>query len=109
MIDSTAAGLFKLVDQTKLFEVTDLELEIGFRKMQEALDKQNMDYRVLLFDVEIPERDQDQDDMDEADIKKELASISLSAIPLMKEEFIHKVHTYLNDAVLAEKIAVGCQ
>ena len=39
-----------------------------------------------------------------------LAEESLAAIPLMKEEFIEKVNTYLlKDMTLTEKIALGCQ
>lgn len=39
-----------------------------------------------------------------------LAEESLAAIPLMKEEFIEKVNTYLlKDMTLTETIALGCQ
>ena len=41
------------MNQDKLIDVSMTELEIGFRKMKNALDKKNMDYKVLIFDLEL--------------------------------------------------------
>lgn len=101
-----------MIDPTKLIEVSMLELEVGFRKMKEKLDKLNVDYKVLLFEIDTEnEYSQEEDgDRDAEDVKKILAEQSISAIPLMKEEFTHKVNReILKDQLMAEKIALGCQ
>ena len=41
-----------MLEKTKLINVTMADLEIGFRKMKEVLDQKNMDYKVLIFDVD---------------------------------------------------------
>ena len=52
LIDCTASGIFSLMDYTKLYEVSMTELEIGFRKIKEALDRRNRNYKVFIFEIE---------------------------------------------------------
>jgi len=91
-IDSSPSGLFRMVDANKLVDISMIELEIGFRKMKEILDRKNMDYKVLIFDVESDQfSPEEEEDKYPDEIRLAMADESLKAIPLMKEEFIHKV------------------
>ena len=81
------------MDHKKLFETSEAELEIGFRQMKEILDKKNMDYRVLIFEIneDVLEEGDDFEDKDSKEIKLELSAEVLASIPLMKEEFVERV------------------
>ena len=81
------------MDHQKLFETSEAELEIGFRQMKEILDKKNMDYRVLIFEIneDVLEEGDDFEDKDSKEIKLELSAEVLASIPLMKEEFVERV------------------
>ena len=96
---------------TKVYEVSEAELELGFRKMKEILDSRNMDYRVLIFDIDKDlVNDDDLMDKDPDDIKVAFSKETLEAIPLMKEEFIDKIFdSVISDRDFAEKMALGCQ
>ena len=55
LIDTSPSGLFKLVDQNSLVVVSETDLEIGFRQLKETLAQRNMNYKVLLFDIDSPQ------------------------------------------------------
>jgi hypothetical protein len=109
-IDSSPGGLFRMVDATKIADISMIELEIGFRKMKEVLDRKNLDYKVLIFDIKTDQfTPEEEEDKDPDEIRNIMAYESLKSIPLMKEEFIHKVSFVIKDELLVEKIALGCQ
>ena len=97
-----------MVDQASLIEVSETELEIGFRKLKQTLDQRNMDYKMLLFDIDTP-LNQDEEPEKEADeIRLGLSTESLAAKPLLKADFIDRLSSVLNDRAMSEKIALGC-
>ena len=96
-----------MVDQTKLEEVSSTELEIGFRKMKEILDQKNMDYKVLIFNVD-SKKSEDEQDKDADDIRFALSEETLSTVPLHKDDFSQKIFAFLNDYALVQKITLGC-
>ena len=111
LLDITPGGLFGILDKEKLYDVSMLDLKLGFQKIKEALDKRNKSYKVILFGIKPPKKptSQAEDDEDADDVRLALSSETLSAMPLMKEEFIEKVNKVLNDLQLSERIALGCQ
>ena len=52
------------MDARKIAEVTQIELELGFRKMKEAFDRENIEYKSYIFEVE---ENEENDDMHDAD------------------------------------------
>ena len=69
-----------------------------------------MDYKVLLFDIESLQSNQDDEADKEADeIRMGISVESLAAKPLLKQDFINRVDSAINNRALAEKIALGCQ
>ena len=102
--------MLRLIDQTKVYEVSDAELELAFRRMKEILDEKNMDYRVLIFDIETDAENENELDRDPEQIKLSVSKETLEAIPLMKEEFIDKIFdSVIPDRDFAERLALGCQ
>ena len=103
-----------MMDPTYLIDVSLHELEQGFRKMKEILDEKNMDYKVLIFDIDTtmtldPHSTVADEDKDADEIRQEMSEENLRTIPLMKEEFVEKVNeSVLNDLEMAERIAIGC-
>ena len=93
-----------------------LELKLGFQKIKEVLDQKNKNYKVIIFGIRpskkggspAPAVEEDEEDKDGDEIRLALTSETLSAMPLMKEEFIEKVNRVLNDMQLSERIALGC-
>jgi len=71
------------------------DLEIGFRKMKEVLDRKDMDYKDLIFELndedENGKRLETDGDKDADEIRLEVSNEILRAIPLMKEEFVEKL------------------
>ena len=98
-----------MVDQTGLIEVSANELEIGFRKLKQTLDQKNMDYKVLLFDIDTPSNQDDEVEKEANEIRMGLSAESLAAKPLLKADFIERLNSILNDRGMSEKIALGCQ
>ena len=86
IMDCSARGLFSLVDPRALIEVTETELEIGFRKLKEALDDKGVGYKFFIFEIEPSSQDDDEKDAEE--LKVQMAEEARFAIPLMREEFI---------------------
>ena len=71
-------------------------------------DREKINYKDFIFEIE--DIDENEDDKDADDVRLALSQESMTAIPLMREEFITRVdQNYLNDRALAEKIAIGCQ
>ena len=93
LFDTSARGLFLMMNHEKLFETSMAELEIGFRQMKEKLDAKNMDFRVLIFEIDSDalESDDEFDDKDSNQIKLGMSAETLAAIPLMKEEFVERI------------------
>ena len=87
LFDCSASSIFNLMDARKLSEVTQVELELGFRKLKEAFERESIDYKTYIFEVdtneEVKEEEQDADD-----VRLALSEDSMAAIPLMREEFI---------------------
>ena len=109
LIDTTPSGLFSMVNQAGLIEVSANELEIGFRKLKQTLDQRNMDYKVLLFDIDTPSNQEDEVEKEANEIRLGLSAESLAAKPLLKADFIERLNSILNDRGMSEKIALGCQ
>ena len=105
-----------MLDQSKLYDVSMTELKQGFQKIKEALDKRNKSYKVVLFGIKpttkkstsLSSLNADAEG-DPEEVRLALTTETLSAMPLMKEEFVEKVNKVLNDMQLSERIALGCQ
>ena len=65
LIDCSPNSLFQLMDARQLAEVTQIELELGFRKMKEAFDRGNIDYKNYIFEIEASEENDDMHDADD--------------------------------------------
>jgi len=79
-----------------LNEASQTELEIGFRRLKEVLDQRNMDYKVLIFDIDSQNQD-DEPEKEADEIRQGLSIESLSARPLLKRDFINRVTGIVND------------
>ena len=77
-------------------EASQTELEIGFRRLKEVLDQRNMDYKVLIFDIDSQNQD-DEPEKEADEIRQGLSIESLSARPLLKRDFINRVTGIVND------------
>jgi len=88
------------MDSRILPEVTDTELEIGFRKLKEIFDRKKIDYKAFIFELDSIDND---DDKDADEIRIAVLNDTKTALPLMREEFIERVSTedMLNDAALS--------
>ena len=90
-------------------QVTQNELELGFRKLKEVFERKGVDFKKFIFEIEhVGENTDDEKDPDE--IRLSASEEAMFAIPLMREEFMQRINEgYLDDIELAEKIAIGCQ
>jgi len=88
------------MDSRILPEVTETELEIGFRKLKEIFDEKNIDYKTFIFELDSIDND---DDKDADEIRIAVSKDTKMALPLMREEFIERVSTedVLNDEALS--------
>ena len=59
LLESSPKEIFQMMDKDLLYDVSMTELEIGFRKMQEILDRKNMDYKVLIFEMDTTNANED--------------------------------------------------
>ena len=88
------------MDSRILPEVTETELEIGFRKLKEIFDEKKIDYKTFIFELDSIDND---DDKDADEIRIAVSKDTKMALPLMREEFIERVSTedVLNDPALS--------
>ena len=119
LLESSPKEIFQMMDKDLLYDVSMTELEIGFRKMQEILDRKNMDYKVLIFEMDTTNANEDASstsqlnaydaDKDSHEVRIEIAKETIDAIPLMREEFVERINdNILEDLDLSERIAQGC-
>lgn len=52
LLDSSANGIFKLLNKELLIDVSMTDLQRGFKKMKQALDRKNENYKVLIFELD---------------------------------------------------------
>ena len=67
VFDCSTGSIFNLMDARKLSEITQVELELGFRKLKKAFERERIDYKTYIFEIdtieEIKEDEQDADDV----------------------------------------------
>ena len=110
LINCSPASLFQHLDPRKLFEITQSELELGFRKLKEIFEQKDINYKKYIFEMDSGDSAALALEEDPNEVRLSLSQEAMLAIPLMREEFIERVNTgLLDDFELAEKIAIGCQ
>ena len=100
MIQSTVEQIFALIGNQKLIEVTETQLEIGFRTLKQKLDENNIDYRSEIFGLSPVNK--------ELDDFNQFAQDAQQAQTINREKFISKINEILSDDLMAKQIALGC-
>ena len=78
-----AEKIFAMVDDSKLSEISDTQLEIGFRTIKTKLEETGTDYRENIFGLAAKESQDDEFEQFQID--------SRNAKPLMRETFAQNI------------------